>query len=49
MIRSPLLFGRKLRRDPPRGGTLALPLTDDARLFGYTLACGLVFFAAYLG
>ena len=49
MIRSPLRFGRKRRKDLPLAGTMALDLPDDARLFGYTLLSGLVFFAAYLG
>ena len=50
MTRSPLLFGRKLRRDPRLGGAIALPLdSDDARLFGYALLGGLVFFGTYLG
>ncbi|HEY6917598.1 MAG TPA: hypothetical protein VI381_08160 [Allosphingosinicella sp.] len=50
-MRSPLLFGRKMRRDPPawNGGAFALaPENPDVRLFGYTLLCGLVFFSTYL-
>ncbi|QPQ55212.1 hypothetical protein IC614_00915 [Allosphingosinicella flava] len=47
MTRSPLIFGRKSRRDPPLGA-IAMSMGEDARLFGYTLLGGLVFFSTYL-
>ena len=51
MIQSPLLFGRKLRRDPRMGSRLlTLGLSDaDFRQFGYAFMGGLVFFGTYLG